>query len=165
MNSIRNSRAGRARDLAVVGAMAIMVAITGGMTACQQSDATPLVAAGATSSTPFFIGPQPGPDRPLPGLVNPYAGNTSVLAEGRRLFNWYNCSGCHGDHAGGGMGPSLRDSLWYYGGDEGSLFASITEGRQHGMPAWGVKVPQDQRWKIVTYIKSLRTPNEPDPPR
>jgi cytochrome c oxidase cbb3-type subunit 3 len=97
--------------------------------------------------------------------VNPYAGNTNVLADGRRLFNWYNCSGCHGDHAGGGMGPSLRDSLWYYGGDDASIFASITEGRQHGMPAWGAKVPQDQRWEIVTYIKSLRTPNEPDPPR
>ena len=23
----------------------------------------------------------------------------------------------------------------------------------------------DQRWKIVTYIKSMRSPNEPDPPR
>jgi hypothetical protein len=33
------------------------------------------------------------------------------------------------------------------------------------MPAWGVKIPQDQRWKIVTYIKSMRTPNEPDAPR
>jgi cytochrome c oxidase cbb3-type subunit 3 len=97
--------------------------------------------------------------------VNPYAGNTGVLSEGRRLFNWYNCSGCHGDHAGGGMGPSLRDSLWYYGGDDAAIFASMTEGRQHGMPAWGVKIPQDQRWKIATYIKSLRTPNEPDPPR
>jgi cytochrome c oxidase cbb3-type subunit 3 len=63
------------------------------------------------------------------------------------------------------MGPSLRDSVWYYGGDDASIFASITEGRQHGMPAWGTKVPQDQRWKIVTYVKSLRTPNEPDPPR
>ena len=62
------------------------------------------------------------------------------------------------------MGPSLRDSSWLYGGDEASIFASITEGRQHGMPAWGSKLPSDQIWKIVTYIKSLRTPDEPDAP-
>ena len=122
-------------------------------------------AAGAMPQHAYFIGPQPGPDRAFTQVVNPYAGNTSVLPDGRRLFNWYNCSGCHGDHAGGGMGPSLRDTLWYYGGDEASIFASITEGRQHGMPAWGSKVPSDQIWKIVTYIESLRTPNEPDAPR
>jgi cytochrome c oxidase cbb3-type subunit 3 len=140
------------------------IAALGTLAACQ-TDTPPLAAAGATSSSPFLIGPQPGPDRMIARLVNPYAGNTAVLADGRRLFHWYNCSGCHGDHGGGGMGPSLRDSLWYYGGDDASLFASITEGRQHGMPAWGVKVPQDQRWKIVTYIKSMRSPNEPDAPR
>jgi cytochrome c oxidase cbb3-type subunit 3 len=143
----------------------LVVTIVAAVAACRQSDASQLAAAGATSDSPFLMGPQPRADRAIARPVNPYAGNTSVLADGRRLFNWYNCSGCHGDHAGGGMGPSLRDSLWYYGGDDASIFASITEGRQHGMPAWGAKVPQDQRWKIVTYIKSLRTPNEPDPPR
>ena len=141
-----------------------VLCLAGALGACQR-DAVPLAAAGATSNSPFLVGPQPGPDRPIARPVNPYAGNTAVLADGRRLFNWYNCSGCHGDHAGGGMGPSLRDSVWYYGGDDASIYASITEGRQHGMPAWGAKVPQDQRWKIVTYIQSLRTPNEPDAPR
>lgn len=122
-------------------------------------------AAGTVAQSAFFIGPQPGPDRPLPQTTNPYAGDRGVLADGRRLFNWYNCSGCHGGHGGGGMGPSLRDSLWFYGGDDASIFASITQGRQHGMPSWGSKLPEDQIWKLVTYIKSMRTPNEPDPPR
>ena len=124
--------------------------------------------AASASSQPFntfAIGPQPGPDRPLGRAENPYANDKSVLADGRRLFNWYNCSGCHGDHAGGGMGPSLRDTLWRYGGDAPSIFASIAEGRQFGMPAWGTKIPRDQIWRIVTYIQSLRTPDEPDPPR
>lgn len=112
-----------------------------------------------------YIGPQPGPDRAMQQLVNPYANDKSVLADGRRLFNWYNCAGCHGDHGGGGMGPSLRDTSWYYGGSDAAIFASITEGRQHGMPSWGTKLPADQIWRIVTYIKSMRTPDEPDPPR
>ena len=111
------------------------------------------------------VGPVPGPRPEPPAMKNPYAGDDAALQSGRKLFVSFNCSGCHGGHAGGGMGPSLRDSVWFYGGDGASIYASVTEGRQHGMPAWGPKVPQDQRWKIVTYIQSLRTPDEPDPPR
>jgi cytochrome c oxidase cbb3-type subunit 3 len=134
--------------------------------ACESRRPAPAPAgAGAAPSATFLMGPQPGEDWYLPVASNPYAGDARVLADGRRLFVWYNCSGCHGDHAGGGMGPSLRDSTWLYGGEDAAIFASIAEGRRNGMPAWGVKVPRDQIWKIVTYIKSLRTPNEPDAPR
>jgi cytochrome c oxidase cbb3-type subunit 3 len=87
-----------------------------------------------------------------------------AIAEGRKLFLWYNCAGCHGGHAGGGMGPSLRDPVWLYGSSDAQIFDSIAQGRAHGMPAWGTKVPEQQIWKLVVYIKSLRTPQEPDPP-
>jgi cytochrome c oxidase cbb3-type subunit 3 len=149
----------RALILAVAAA-----AIGAAATACS-GDNTSVASAATPPPNAYFIGPQPGPDRTFTQVQNPYDGDKTVLADGRRLFVWYNCAGCHGDHAGGGMGPSLRDSLWYYGGDEASIFASITEGRQHGMPAWGSKLPESDIWKIVTYIKSLRTPDEPDPPR
>jgi cytochrome c oxidase cbb3-type subunit 3 len=33
------------------------------------------------------------------------------------------------------------------------------------MPAWGTKLTEDQVWKLVAYIKSLRTPAEPNPPQ
>jgi cytochrome c oxidase cbb3-type subunit III len=142
-----------------------IIVIAAAMAGCKESPSVSVAAAGSVPPHAYFIGPQPGPDRPFTAVVNPYAGNASVLPDGRRLFNWYNCSGCHGDHGGGGMGPSLRDSTWLYGGDDASIFASIAEGRQFGMPAWGSKVPTEQIWRIVSYIKSLRTPNEPDPPR
>ncbi|HEX5385745.1 MAG TPA: c-type cytochrome [Gemmatimonadales bacterium] len=93
---------------------------------------------------------------------NPYGQDKTVLTEGRRLFTMYNCSGCHGGHAGGGMGPSLRDSLWSYGNTDTQLFATITEGRPAGMPAWGPKIPEDQIWKLISYIRSLETSREPD---
>lgn len=113
---------------------------------------------------PAQLGPTPGPGPDtLPEPSNPYGGDRAAMGEGRRLFGWYNCSGCHGDHAGGGMGPSLRDSVWLYGGTEARIFKSIAEGRRNGMPAWG-KLPPDQIWKLVAYIKSLRTSNEPDRP-
>jgi cytochrome c oxidase cbb3-type subunit III len=144
----------------IAGALALVVAASG----CE-SKSRELAVAGALPSTMYYVGPQPGPQRPLPIIVNPYAGDRTALAEGRRLFGWYNCAGCHGDHAGGGMGPSLRDTTWIYGNTDGNIFASIAEGRANGMPAWGTKLPQEQIWKIVGYIRSLRTPNEPSPPR
>ncbi len=53
------------------------------------------------------------------------------------------------------MGPSLRDPDWMYGSSECHVFSSIAEGRAHGMPAWGTKLPQDQIWKLVAYIVFL----------
>jgi len=150
--------------IATAGATTALGAIVMiGIAACESRP--PQAVAGAPPGGAYYVGPEPGAYKPVARLVNPYAGNKTVLEEGRRLFNWYNCSGCHGDHGGGGMGPSLRDSTWRYYGDDASVFASIAEGRREGMPAWGTKVPRDQIWKIVTYIKSLRTPDEPDPPR
>lgn len=95
---------------------------------------------------------------------NPYAGNAAAANDGRQLFVQYNCSGCHGGRAGGGMGPSLRDSLWIYGSSDAQLLGTITEGRPAGMPAWGGRIPMDQMWKLITYIRALGTPQEPDAP-
>jgi cytochrome c oxidase cbb3-type subunit 3 len=97
--------------------------------------------------------------------TNPYAHDQVALQEGRQLFNWFNCSGCHGGHGGGGMGPSLRDQTWLFGSRDDQVFDSIAEGRGEGMPAWGAKIPQDQIWKLVAYIKTLNTPEEADPPQ
>ncbi|HTI05113.1 MAG TPA: c-type cytochrome [Gemmatimonadales bacterium] len=107
--------------------------------------------------------PGPGPDTLAEG-TNPYRGDAAAIREGRRLFGWYNCAGCHGDHAGGGMGPSLRDSTWVYGGTDMRIFRSIAEGRTKGMPAWGPKLPPEQIWKLVAYIRTLGTSKEPDKP-
>lgn len=111
------------------------------------------------------VGPIPGPGSKYSNLpANPYAGDQVAMVEGRRLFLWYNCYGCHGGHGGGGMGPSLRDPDWIYGGAPAEIYSSIAEGRGKGMPAWGTKIPDDEIWKLVTYIKTLNTPEEVDPP-
>lgn len=62
------------------------------------------------------------------------------------------------------MGPSLRDVSWRYGGRDAQIFSTINEGRDEGMPAWGTKIPEDQIWKLVAYITSMRTPDEPQKP-
>ena len=119
---------------------------------------------GALPAVKIPVGPIPGPVKSMAMPTNPYNDDQVALAEGRRLFLWYNCYGCHGGHAGGGMGPSLRDPRWIYGSSDAHIFDSIAQGRAHGMPAWGTRIPDDQIWKLVAYIKSLRTSKEPDPP-
>jgi len=109
------------------------------------------------------VGPIPGGGKP-PDIVNPYANDATALQAGRRFFTQMNCAGCHGEHAGGGMGPSLRDAMWLYGHSSGQIFDSISQGRAHGMPAWGTRLPPDAIWLMVAYIQSLRTPREPQPP-
>ena len=116
------------------------------------------------AATVTAVGPIPGPPTQLTGSINPYANDRTAAGEGRQLFVRFNCSGCHGGRAGGGMGPSLRDVDWIYGNSDAQLFSSITEGRAHGMPSWQTRLDADQTWKLVTYIKSLRTRNEPQAP-
>jgi cytochrome c oxidase cbb3-type subunit III len=90
-----------------------------------------------------------------------YQGKPQAIADGQRLFDWYNCSGCH-FHGGGGMGPALMDQQWIYGGALDQIHASIVQGRPNGMPSWGRKIPDAQIWEIAAYVKSLSAPNARD---
>ena len=83
---------------------------------------TPALAPGA--------GVRPGiqPQVVLGAVSNPYTGDKAAIMAGRQLFTGMNCAGCHSGYAGGGMGPSLRDSLWIYGNGDAQIFSSIAEG-------------------------------------
>ena len=142
-------------------AMVILVAAV--LCGCQRAPSE-VAAAGASPAVETPVGPIPGPPTQAVERTNPYDQNPVALAEGRQLFVQYNCAGCHGGHAGGGMGPSLRDPVWIYGSSDAHILDSIAEGRANGMPAWGTKIPQEEIWRLVAYIKSMRTPNEPEAP-
>jgi len=142
----------------------VAIVLAAGVACGCQSQAKEVAVEGAAPAVSIPVGPIPGPPIPPNLPANPYANNNVAILEGRHLFVRYNCSGCHGGHAGGGMGPSLRDPAWIYGGDDAHVFDSIAEGRAHGMPSWGSKIPEQQIWQLVAYIKSLRTPMEADPP-
>ena len=97
---------------------------------------------------------EPGGKLPRANVVDPFHGNAYAISEGKRLFNWYNCSGCH-FNGGGGIGPPLIKDTWTYGGEPGNLFETIVKGRPNGMPAWGGRIPEYQIWQIVTFVRSL----------
>jgi cytochrome c oxidase cbb3-type subunit 3 len=96
----------------------------------------------------------PGSDRVDRAVIEHDLQNAYAVAEGKRLFGAWNCTGCHG-HGGGGMGPALMDGRWLYGDDPDTLFRTITAGRPNGMPAYGARITQADAWKLVSYVRSL----------
>ena len=97
---------------------------------------------------------QPGPAVPAVKTNNPFAGNAHAIAEGKRLYEWFNCSGCHAA-GGGAIGPPLMDDQWIYGKDSQNVFSSIVEGRPQGMPAYGGRIPEYQVWQIVSFVRAM----------
>ncbi len=87
----------------------------------------------------------------------PYYDNANAVNDGRRLFSQYNCAGCH-SNGGGGMGPSLMDDEWIYGGRLEQIHQTLVEGRPNGMPSWGGKVPDAQLWELSAYVRSMSLP-------
>jgi cytochrome c oxidase cbb3-type subunit 3 len=80
--------------------------------------------------------------------------NAYALAAGKKLWTWYNCSGCHAN-GGGGPGPALMDDVWIYGGDATTIFETISQGRPNGMPAFGTRIPKEQIWQLAAYVRSM----------
>jgi mono/diheme cytochrome c family protein len=91
---------------------------------------------------------------------NPMATDPDALAAGANLFDQH-CAECHGDAGEGSRkGPSLLKEP-VQAATPGSLFWLLTNGVvRRGMPVWS-KLPEPQRWQLVTYIKSLGPPAEP----
>lgn len=97
---------------------------------------------------------QAGPAREIATASNPYEANAFAIAEGKRLYLWYNCNGCHAQ-GGGAIGPPLMDDRWIYGAAPENIFATIVEGRPNGMPSFGGRIPDYQVWQLVAYVQSL----------
>ncbi len=83
-----------------------------------------------------------------------YQENAFAMNEGKRLFQAYNCTGCHA-HGGGGIGPALMDEKWIYGSGPANVFATIVEGRPNGMPSFRGRIPDFQVAELVAYVRSM----------
>src|SRR3954453_8324510 len=80
--------------------------------------------------------------------------NAYALSQGKMLFRWFNCNGCH-SAGGGGMGPALMDEGWIYGSSPENIHETIVKGRPNGMPAFGERITDDQIWQLVAYVRSM----------
>jgi glucose/arabinose dehydrogenase len=83
---------------------------------------------------------------------NPVEGQPAAIEAGKKLYA-RNCLACHGK-AGQGSGnvPPLKGKLNSV--SAGEVFWFITKGdKENGMPSWAF-LPEEQRWDIVSYVKS-----------
>ena len=86
---------------------------------------------------------------------NPFENDPQAIAAGAKLFEIH-CAECHGSMARGGKkAPGLlADEVQQ--APPGALFWILTNGVvRRGMPVWS-KLPESQRWQLVTYLKSLK---------
>jgi glucose/arabinose dehydrogenase/mono/diheme cytochrome c family protein len=88
-------------------------------------------------------------------LKNPFAWQSQAIAAGADLFAT-KCASCHGPNGQGqGNVPSLSRGPAQSAPD-GEVFWFITQGNvADGMPSWA-SLPEQQRWQVVSYVKSLR---------
>ena len=110
-------------------------------------------AAGAPTTAELEANPPSVAPVSLP-RASPYSGNGWAVAEGKRLYQAFNCDGCHAQ-GGGGMGPALLGGHWIYGGDPQTIYTTLVEGRPNGMPAFSGKIPEQQVWQLVAYVEAL----------
>jgi cytochrome c oxidase cbb3-type subunit 3 len=94
-----------------------------------------------------------------PGLTNApvkneLEENAYAISQGQRLYNYFNCVGCHA-HGGGDKGPPFIDQKWIYGANPENVFASIVQGRPNGMPSYSGRIAENQIREIVAYVRSL----------
>ncbi|MGB7844283.1 MAG: c-type cytochrome [Candidatus Acidiferrum sp.] len=85
---------------------------------------------------------------------NPLARDPEATAAGGVLFEEH-CQECHGKEAlGGKKAPSLRVPEVQQA-TPGALYYILSNGVvRKGMPVWS-KLPEPQRWQLVSYLKSL----------
>jgi len=88
--------------------------------------------------------------------TNPLEGKPREATAGGKLFEQH-CAECHGPKAGGTRhGPSLLRSEVQQA-TPGTLFWILTNGVvRRGMPVWS-KLPEPQRWQIVTFLRSINS--------
>lgn len=104
----------------------------------------------------------PGAVAVRPTVQNPVAGDTEAIQRGMDYYNQFNCIGCHAPNGAGGMGPSLSNAKFIYGGEPENIYLSILQGRPAGMPAWGGMLPDHVIWDLVAYVQNIsREPAAP----
>lgn len=148
---MRSKQADR-RPLTVVAAIVLAGLVLAGPRAlAKKNKSTP---AGADVYSPLAKAPEKAAAR-----RNPFERDPDAVRAGAKLFEMH-CAECHGKLAEGGRkAPSLLQPD-VQRASAGALFWLLTNGVvRRGMPVWS-KLPEPERWQLVSYIKSLKPTGE-----
>jgi alcohol dehydrogenase (cytochrome c) len=85
---------------------------------------------------------------------NPFARDPAAVAAGQKVFN-STCTACHGEGATGGRGPALNTGRFAHGSGDYDVFQTIRSGVAGSQMPSFARLPADDVWRVVTYLKSL----------
>lgn len=97
---------------------------------------------------------------------NPYIGDAKAIAYGKKTFQLWSCTECHGGEAQGQTGPSLHGPNFHYAKDstDKGMFETIWHGTNGGMGAKGIGLMDptdasngltpDDVLKVIAWIRS-----------
>ena len=100
---------------------------------------------------------------------NPYIGNAEAIAKGKKVFQLYSCTQCHGPDGGGQVGPSLHGPDFRYPKDATNkgMFETVWHGTNGGMGAKGIGlmdpsdpangITTDELLQVIAWIRSHGT--------
>ena len=98
---------------------------------------------------------------------NPYIGNADAIAKGKKVFQLYSCTQCHGPEAKGQVGPGLTGPDFRYPKDATNkgMFETVWHGTNGGMGAKGIGlmdpsdpkngISPDELLKVIAWVRSM----------
>ena len=93
--------------------------------------------------------------------------NDATKAEAGKAQFMTMCIACHGPDGKGNTvvgAPNLTDSIWLYGGELASIEATIRNGRNGQMPAWGKVLGPDRVRLVAAWVLAQSNATEKTPP-
>ena len=163
----------------------VLALLAASLTACNKSDdkaATSDAAPAASNvkaiefvttqdSKPLVIDPAlfdtPAAKEFLATGKNTYVGNADAIAKGKKVFQLYSCTQCHGPEAKGQVGPGLTGPDFKYPKDATNkgMFETVWHGTNGGMGAKGIGlmdpndpkngITPDELLKIIAWVRSM----------
>lgn len=94
---------------------------------------------------------------------NIYVGDAEAIKTGKKRYNLWSCTQCHGPTAKGQVGPGLTGPNYNYAKDQTNkgMFETIWNGTNNGMGAkgWGQMTAEDgltvdELLKIIAFVRS-----------
>jgi len=97
---------------------------------------------------------------------NPYIGNAEAIAKGKKVFQLYSCTQCHGPEAGGQVAPGIVGPDYKYPKDATNkgMFETVWHGTNGGMGAKGIGlmdpsdpkngITPDELLKVIAWVRS-----------
>jgi len=86
--------------------------------------------------------------------------NDANIEAGESIYQKF-CSGCHKDvvaapknDRAAGSPPNLGNQEFQKGNTDGEIFCKLSHGNGVGMPAYEASISEDDRWKIVAFLRS-----------